>query len=202
MTNRRRSRKKQKGIFGAVLAILIALVLICALAIGIMSINGSRVARYPVLYTGEIFAAAEANGIPPAYIAAIIMAESSYDPAAVSSVGARGLMQIMPDTGSWIAGKFGEECTEEALHDPATSIRYGSWYLGFLTDRYGGDLRCATAAYHAGQGTVDKWLADPAYSTDGVTLDSIPYDSTGTYVDRVLKYYDYYTIEYEKLTIQ
>ena len=202
MTNRRRSRKKRPGAFGAVIAILVALVLICVLAFAIMRLNDSKIARYPVLYTNEITAAAAENDIPPAYIAAIIMAESSYNPEAVSSVGARGLMQIMPDTGSWIAGKFGEECTPEALFDPNISIRYGSWYLGFLMNRYDGDMRCATAAYHAGQGTVDKWLSDPSYSADGIHLDKIPYDSTNTYVGRVLKYYDHYTIEYEKLTVQ
>ena len=202
MTNRRRSRKKRTSVFGAVIAVLVAVVLICVLISAIMRIDNTKVARYPLLYTSEITAAAAGNNIPPAYIAAIIMAESSYDPEAVSSVGARGLMQLMPDTGSWIAGKFDEECTPEDLFDPSVSIRYGSWYLGFLMDRYGGDMRCATAAYHAGQGTVDKWLKDPAYSTDGVQLDKIPYDSTNTYVDRVLKYYDYYTIEYEKLTVQ
>ncbi len=202
MTNKRRTHKKQRSAFGAVFAILIALLLMCILAFAIMRINDSKVAAYPVKYTAEIIAAAEDNGIPPAYIAAVIMAESSYNPEAISSVGARGLMQIMPDTGDWIAGKFGEECTVEALHDPATGIRYGSWYLGFLMDRYDGDMRCATAAYHAGQGTVDKWLDDPEYSPDGQTLVKIGYDSTNTYVDRVLRYYEYYSIEYEKLTAE
>ena len=66
-------------------------------------------------------------------------------------------------------------------------------------ERYSGDMRCATAAYHAGQGTVDSWLGDPAYSSDGVTLDKIGYESTATYVNRVMKYYDYYTEAYEKI---
>lgn len=111
-------------------------------------------------------------------------------------------MQIMPDTGVWIAGKFDEEFVPEALFDPVTSIRYGSWYLGFLADRYDGDISCTTAAYHAGQGTVDKWLANPEYSSDGKTLQKIPYDSTRTYVDRVMKYYEYYSLEYEKFNIE
>jgi len=202
MANRRHSRRKKSSPIGAIIAILMALVLICLIAAAIMRLNESKVARYPVLYTEEILSAASDNSIPAPFIAAIIMAESSYDPEAVSSVGARGLMQIMPDTGDWIAGKFDESCSPEALHDPATSIRYGSWYLGFLMDRYDGDMRCAAAAYHAGQGTVDKWLADPAYSSDGKTLDRIGYDSTNTYVNRVMNYYEYYSLEYEKLTIE
>ena len=203
MTDKRRRRpKKRSGPMSAIITVLLALVIIGVLAIAIIHINESRVARYPVLYTAEIIEAANVNSIPAPYIAAVIMAESSYNPAAISSVGARGLMQIMPDTGDWIAGKFDETCSEEALHDPTTNIRYGAWYLGFLMDRYNGDMCCATAAYHAGQGTVDRWLGDPEYSADGKTLDKIGYDSTNTYVNRVLKYYEYYSLEYEKLTIE
>ena len=199
---KRRPGRKRQSPFAAVIAVLFAIIVMCVLAVAIMRIDNSKVARYPVLYTGEILAAAADNSVPAPYIAAIIMAESSYDPNAVSSVGACGLMQIMPDTGVWIAGKFDEEFSQEALFEPSTSIRYGGWYLGFLMDRYGGNMRCATAAYHAGQGTVDKWLKNPEYSSDGMTLNVIPYDSTNTYVDRVMKYYDYYSLEYEKLTIE
>ena len=120
------------------------------------------------------------------------MAESSYRPEAVSSVDAQGLMQILPSTAEWIAGKLDETYTEGCLFDPETNIRYGCWYLGFLMRRYDGDMRCSSSAYHAGQGTVDKWLADPNYSSDGKTLDVIGYDSTNTYVNRVLRYYEQY----------
>ena len=186
MTNRRRSRKKQKGILGAVLAILIALVLICALAIGIMSINSSRVARYPVLYTGEIFAAAEANGIPPAYIAAIIMAESSYDPAAVSSVGARGLMQIMPDTFIWLTTENGEHLNSATLYDPKTNIKYGTYYLSKLYLQFG-SWDEVFAAYNAGPDKVEEWLSDERYSEDGKELSDIPFKETEKYVKKVNK---------------
>ena len=62
-------------------------------------------------------------------------------------------------------------------------------------DRYGGDMRCASAAYHQGQGTVDAWLRDPALSSDGRTLDRIDSSATEKYVDRILKYYE----QYEKI---
>ena len=101
-------------------------------------------------------------------------------------------MQILPSTAEWIAGKLDETYTEGCLFDPETNIRYGCWYLGFLMRRYDGDMRCSSSAYHAGQGTVDKWLADPNYSSDGKTLDVIGYDSTNTYVNRVLRYYEKY----------
>lgn len=148
--------------------------------------------RYPLEYTDLIRANAAEQGLEPAYVAAVILAESSYNPSAVSRDNAQGLMQILPSTGEWIAGKFGEQYQEGCLFDPATNIRYGCWYLGFLMNRYGGDKRCSSAAYHSGQGTVDDWLKNPAYSADGRTLDVIAGTNADTYVDRVLEYYEKY----------
>jgi len=203
MANRRKNgrRRRRRNPLGAVIIVLAAVAAAMVIVVMIMNIRPSAPAPevYPVKYTDEIYAAARENDIPAPYIAAVIMAESSYLPDAVSSVGAMGLMQIMPSTGEWIAGKYDEEFTAEMLYDPEVSIRYGAWYLGFLMDRYSGDMRCASAAYHAGQGTVDKWLEDPAYSQDGETLAVIAYDSTATYVDRILKYYDYYVKAYAEL---
>lgn len=147
---------------------------------------------YPVEYEAEIRRYAGENGVDPAWPAAVILAESSYQPEAVSSVGAQGLMQLLPDTAAWVAGKHGEAYAEGCLFEPETNIRYGCWYLGYLLRRFDGNLVCATAAYHAGQGQVDKWLADPECSDDGATLERIPSDATDTYVKRVLKYYEKY----------
>ena len=107
-------------------------------------------------------------------------------------MNAQGLMQILPSTGEWLSGKFDENYVEGCLFDPETNIRYGCWYLGFLMRRYDGDMRCASSAYHQGQGTVDQWLENPEYSADGRTLSVIPSDATRTYVDRILKYYEKY----------
>lgn len=98
-------------------------------------------------------------------------------------------MQIMPSTGEWLAGKFDEEdvYTDDSLYVPETNLKYGCWYLNWLMQRYGGDRTLVTAAYHAGHGTVDGWLNDPAVSLDGKTLNTIPYSSTNTYVERVLR---------------
>ena len=150
------------------------------------------VQTYPVEYEDLIRRYAAENGLDPAYPAAVIMAESSYRADAVSSANAQGLMQLLPDTADWIAGKLDETYTDGSLFDPETNIRYGCWYLGFLMRRYGEDMTCASSAYHQGQGTVDKWLQDPALSADGLTLTSIPSEATDTYVKRVLKYYERY----------
>ena len=154
---------------------------------------------YPMEYTELICRNALEQGLEPAYVAAVILAESSYNPQAVSSVNAQGLMQIMPETGEWIAGKFDESYVEGCLFDPETNIRYGCWYLGYLQRRYDGDKTCSTAAYHSGQGTVDGWLKDPEYSTDGRTLNIIGGPRANTYVGRVLEYYEKYTQLYAKL---
>ena len=198
MASRRRRRKT--GAAGLVMTLVGALLVIALIAVGYIMLNRSQWAKYPVLYADEIKSAAEENGIPAPFVAAVVMAESSYDPAAVSPVGAMGLMQIMPETGEWIAGKLGEDYGQVNLFDAATSIRYGTWYLGFLMQRYDGDVTCTAAAYHAGQGTVDGWLKDPAYSLEGKTLYGIGYDSTAKYVKRVLDLYDYYQKAYATST--
>jgi soluble lytic murein transglycosylase len=147
---------------------------------------------YPMTYEAEIRAGAASNGLDPALPAAVILAESSYQPEAVSEANAQGLMQLLPSTAEWVAGKFDETYREGSLFEPETNIKYGCWYLGYLIHRFNGNLTCAIAAYHAGQGTVDGWLANPEYSPDGATLQTIPSSATDTYVKRVLKYYEKY----------
>lgn len=131
------------------------------------------------------------QGLDPALVASMIYNESRFNPSAVSRVGARGLMQIMPETGAWLAGKFGEAAnyTPDRLFDVNTNLRYGCWYLGYLARTFGGDVVKMAAGYHAGQGRVAEWLKDPAISPDGRTLPvaRIPYPDTKQYVERVVK---------------
>lgn len=195
----RRKKRRKSRFIGAFIVVLTALAAAMAILALMRRLDDSKVAKYPVLYVDEICAAANENSVPAPYIAAVIMAESSYNPEAVSSVGAQGLMQIMPDTAKWISGKLDDSYTDTRMFDPVACIRYGTWYLRFLLERYSGDMRCATAAYHAGQGTVDRWLDDPEYSRDGATLYAMEYDSTSTYVERVMNYYEYYTNAYIEL---
>lgn len=171
-----------------VIAALLAVVLLVAGIYYVVQYRRDMVyAQYPLKYEELIVSTAREFDLEPWHIAAVVRCESSFRERATSNVGARGLMQIMPDTGKWLAGKFGEEdtYTDDDLYDPAINLKYGAWYLKWLMDRYHGDRTLATAAYHAGQGTVDKWLANPEVSADGQTLSRIPYDSTGTYVRRV-----------------
>lgn len=178
---------------------LLALALLAVLFIAVYPRIAAR-QQYPVRYEAEIREAAQVYSLDPALLAAVARIESSYRPDARSYAGALGLMQIMPETGAWIAEKRGERdaFTDDRLLDPETSLLYGGWYMRYLLDEFGGDFTCAVAAYHAGQGTVRKWLKNPAYSSDGLTLSAFPTDApkTGHYVSKVRKAYDYYLKKY------
>ena len=133
--------------------------------------------------------------IDPALVCSIILCESSFDHMATSYLNARGLMQTMEDTAAWIAHKLKEDgpgYSFDLLYDPETSIRFGCWYLGYLSRRFDGDVKKIACAYHAGQGNVDSWLSNSKYSSDGVALDVIPYENTERYASRVLRALDVY----------
>ena len=152
-------------------------------------------AQHPLLYPELVAQYASAQELDPALICAVILCESSFNPQAESRLGARGLMQLMEDTASWIAhhlGEDGADYTFDLLYDPETNIRFGTWYLGYLSRRFDGDATKIVCAYHAGQGNVDHWLLNPDYSRDGVTLDVIPTEDTAAYASRVLRARDVY----------
>jgi soluble lytic murein transglycosylase len=114
-------------------------------------------ARYPLEYEQLVRANARRHDLDPALVAAVIYAESRFDPNARSSSGAVGLMQLLPDTAEFIAKKTGGTRFVVAdLRDPEVNVRYGSWLLAYLRDRYG-DEETVLAAYHAGPGNVDEW---------------------------------------------
>ena len=133
--------------------------------------------RYPLRYEAIVRGHARNYDLPPTLLAAVIYTESKFDASARSDAGAIGLMQLLPDTARGIAIRTGgERFVVDDLLDPEINVRYGSWYLRNLLDRYD-DVRTALAAYHAGQGNVDAWRRD------GV---GIQFPETRAYVDRVL----------------
>lgn len=185
---RRQRRRTLLTIFASALVVLIALGAWALFGRGRMDLS-----RYPMTYAPEIRAAAAEFSLDPAYVASVVLAESSFDAEAVSSAGAIGLMQIMPATGEWIAGKLEDEPFDvQRLYQPEVNLRYGCWYLRFLLDRYDGDMYTASTAYHQGQGRVDQWLEDPQYSQDGRTLTAISSAVTDTYVNRIMESYANY----------
>jgi soluble lytic murein transglycosylase len=134
--------------------------------------------RYPLHYQGIVAGHARNYQLDPALLAAVIDVESKFHADAESASGAIGLMQILPATAYGIAKRTGgSKFREQDLYDPEINIRYGSWYLRHLLDKYG-DERTALAAYNAGQDNVDRWLAGRS---------GIRFSETRAYVDRVEK---------------
>jgi len=133
-------------------------------------------ARYPLEYEQVLRVHGANHGLPPALLAAVVYVESRFDPNAESAAGAIGLMQLLPDTARGIALRTGgEDFVVADLRDPEINVRYGTWYLDHLNERYG-DMRLALAAYHAGQGNVDEWQRIGA---------GIAFPETRDYVSRV-----------------
>ncbi|HEV8243143.1 MAG TPA: transglycosylase SLT domain-containing protein [Nitrospirales bacterium] len=134
------------------------------------------------------------RGTDPYLVAAIIREESTYDPAAVSQTGALGLMQVMPQTGQMVANRVGgtEPFSRERLFDPPYNIRLGSWYLGYLAEKFDRKPVYAIAAYNAGPEAVTKWVQQFGNLEPDEFIESIPYTETRLYVKRVLRSYREY----------
>ena len=132
---------------------------------------------YPLRYEAIVRGYAQQRQLDPALLAAVIETESKFDATARSSAGAVGLMQLTPATAQGIAVHTGG--TKFQLSDlvnPDINVRYGTWYLRHLLDRYHDNERLALAAYNAGEGNVDRWLAHH---------EGIQFSQTRAYVDKV-----------------
>ena len=113
--------------------------------------------RYPLRYEQIVRGHAKNYDLDPALLAAVIYTESRFNARAESAAGAIGLMQLLPETARGIAVRTGGKAfVVSDLYVPELNVRYGAWYLRNLLDRYG-DEGTALAAYHAGQGNVDRW---------------------------------------------
>ncbi len=155
--------------------------------------------KHPLDYRAYIERYAAEYNLQPAYVAAIILNESSFNPSAVSNVGARGLMQLMEDTAEWINGKLNVSgYSFQMMYDPETNIRFGCWYLSYLARMFGGDPVCVTSAYHAGQGTVSNWLQNGQLQRGGgnAAIEAMPEGPTKTYAGRVTRAYGIYDALY------
>lgn len=167
----------------------IFLILIVLSIMAVLVLLGSRSvlkSLYPLKYTEFVEVYSNENNLSEDFVYAVIKCESSFKEDAVSSVGAKGLMQIMPDTFDWINGKIRDGFSYEEIFEPEINIKYGCYLYGYLLKKYGSE-EVAIAAYHAGMGNVDKWLTDERYSSDGKNLDDIPFPTTKKYVTKVLE---------------
>jgi soluble lytic murein transglycosylase len=141
---------------------------------------------YPIRYEPELVAAAREDGLDPALVAALILQESSFDADALSRVGARGLMQVMPTTGRRIARAKGVRYKRAALNDPMTSLDFGTHYLRQMSERFAGAAEQVLAAYNAGPHRVDAWTAMRGEQSPEEFIETIPFSETRSYVMIVL----------------
>lgn len=153
---------------------------------------------YTIEYRDAIAAAAARQGLDPLLVAAIVRVESGFNARAQSPKGARGLMQVMPDTGAWVAQQLNwPDFHPDMLYDPERNLAIGTWYLRHLATVFDGNLVAALAAYNAGLNRVQQWLASETWDGREETIDDIPFSETRTYVRRVLGTLDTYTWLYD-----
>jgi len=148
--------------------------------------------RFPLRYREAVAEQAHRTGLDAAWIYAVLRQESAFDPKAVSSAGARGLMQLMPATARELLRDLERDpgqalASGTDLHDPELNIALGTRYLARVQRRFGGHPALAAAAYNAGPGTVARWLPERPVEAD-LWIATIPYPETRAYVRRVLAY--------------
>ncbi|MHB1125711.1 MAG: lytic transglycosylase domain-containing protein [Bacillota bacterium] len=146
---------------------------------------------YPLPYKDSIIKYSMENSLDPLLVASVIRVESGFNPNAVSGPGARGLMQLMPETAQWIAEKIDVEYSRDMLYDPAYNIRFGTWYLASLHSEFGNTV-VAIAAYNGGRGRVRSWLNAEIWNGEYQERKNIPISETRDFVRKVLRDYHIY----------
>ena len=152
----------------------------------------------------DIITYSQKNKVDPFLIAAIIKNESNFNHKAVSKVGAVGLMQIMPETGRWIAEQMGLDNYQDTdLYQTRTNIRMGCWYLGELDHEFKHNLALVMTAYNAGRGQTHEWMQQYGWDDNFNDLKAIPFPDTREYVQKVLQDRDkYYLLYRDKVPLQ
>lgn len=187
---RKRRRGRRLNLRGRLL--LLGLALVLAVYLGVLWHNYLPYWLYPTPYYDEIIAEAKESDIDPKLVLAVAKVESSFNPAAVSPVGAVGIMQLMPNTAEWLAAKLGEPYEGDRLTDPEYNIHIGTEYLRFLMDYWNWDVVKAVASYNAGQTKVTEWLNSGIWNGTLADAEQIPYEETRDYVKKVLEVYRQY----------
>jgi len=142
--------------------------------------------RYPTPYRDYLQKASRSRAIDEAWVYGIIRQESRFMHYAKSSVGAGGLMQVMPATAKWIAKKLGwSSYNDGMLHDIDTNVNLGTYYMRYTLDTFNGQEVMATAAYNAGPSRARRWAANTPLE-GAIYAETIPFSETRNYVKKVL----------------
>jgi soluble lytic murein transglycosylase len=158
----------------------------------------SAVLAYPRAYGHAVESPNRDTAVPATLLYALIRAESAFDPEARSHAGALGLTQVIPPTARATAERIGlDPFRFRMLTEPEISVRVGSAYLGWLLERFEGNVPLAVAAYNAGEDAVDRWLARRGHLPVDAFIEEIPFHETNRYTRRVLSFWAIYRVLYE-----
>jgi soluble lytic murein transglycosylase len=141
--------------------------------------------RFPTPFRDDVLAQAQSTGLDPAYVYGLIRQESRFILDARSSVGASGLMQVMPATARWTAKRIGIPFTQDMITDRATNLKIGTAYLKLVLDDFDGSQAMAAAAYNAGPSRPRRWR-EGATLEPAIWAENIPFSETRDYVKKVL----------------
>lgn len=200
-SNKKRRRRKKRanpllGIVAFLMMAAVAVILVLVLRGGYHTLMRST---YELAHQETVMKACEDFDVEPALVYAIMRTESKFNENALSSAEAMGLMQVTEISLEWLQYRSDEfkAYTVDQLYDPDINIRCGVYMLNLLEEQFESE-QAVIAAYNAGIGIVQEWLQDEAYSSDGVTLHTVPYDETRAYIERVQDakaiYEDYYQL--------
>ena len=151
---------------------------------------------YPAPYSEAVLAAARAEGIPPLLLLALVRQESAFNPAALSIADARGLTQVIPETGRAIADSLGVESDAGDLLKPDRSLRFGPHYLAVQLDQFDGNVLAALAAYNGGPHNAARWLEEQWWPGADGYIHAVSFSETRRYIERVLENYAWYRYLY------
>ncbi|SMB92936.1 soluble lytic murein transglycosylase [Desulfonispora thiosulfatigenes DSM 11270] len=182
----------------------IMVVLFLLVFMGLILLNSSWFLKlfYPKPYEDIVSAESIKHDVDENLIYAIVKAESKFNKTVVSPRGARGLMQIMPETGAWIAEELTlEGYSQDKLFEPYSNLKMGIWYYSYLVQQFKGNNITAIAAYNGGETNVNKWIKQNIWSGQESDVQNIPFKETREYVIKVLMNYKMYQNLYTDQTI-
>lgn len=161
-------------------------------------------ALFPFPFYQTIINWSQQRQLNPLLVTSLIRQESRFEPEIASPVGAKGLMQVMPATGEWVADKI--SLKDYSLGNPNDNVNLGTWYLNYTHDTYSNNSLLAVASYNAGPGNVSKWMTKYQVNDPDVFVEKIPFRETKGYVESVFgNYWNYlriYNPEIAKLLAQ
>lgn len=198
--------KKKSNNGGNVIGLAVFVTIMLLIAFGLIAIfkqpetehKAKKFFTYPTDYEEYVIRYSTEYDIDPRYVFAVINTESHFDPNAESEVGARGLMQIMPDAFDWIKFRLNDdrELTFDDMYDPEINIQYGAYMLSYLYEDFDESYELAAAAYHQGMNAVHGWIEDgtidPEHFSINENIEDVPSELTQDYIYKVMKAFDKY----------